>query len=321
MTKKIHNLLKITFFFSLTFFIFASIFPNHTKKVVTSDQAQEKISDLQKLLENFKQYKTTNKFHSGNLFQHSVWTASAVLNWFEQDDQWVKDIEKKDLKLAFVSALLHDVGKGGDLDFIFYTKPDHAQKGLEYCINQKEYLLSKSQKFDFQKMFESLSINAEDKKLICTLIGIHEIFGKEVLDKYQKNSSLIFENFLTTIESIAKKTDYNKGKIDLRLLRLALLISAADVKGAQKVTCSSTSLSKYLKDFGINLTTDFFEADHEKSGKSKNKYDKFDFEDKGKKIRSELVYYLIKRSNKETLKSCVDSIKGWITGTEAETNK
>lgn len=318
MIKKINTFSKIILLLTLTlsFNIFSKDSKKHTL-VSATPQNQEKIFDFQKLLENFKQYKTTNDFHSGNLLQHSTWTAGAVLNWFEQDDQWVKDIDKKDQKIAFISALLHDVGKGGDLVFTFYTKTDHAQTGFEYLTGQKEYLLDKNKKFDFQKMFEALNVTSEDKKIICVLVGIHEVFGKKVLAKYRKNDPSLFEQFLTTIESVAKNADYNGGKIDIRLLRLALLISAADVKGAQKITCSSTVLSRYLKEFNLNLKPEFFEATSEKTDKNKKSmYNKFDFENKGKKVRSEIVYYLIKRSNKENIKSCVNSIENWISGTK-----
>lgn len=318
MNKKINIFSKIIFLLILTFFSF-NVFSKNQKKSKeesTATKSQEKTFDLQNLLENFNQYKTTNSFHSGNLLQHSTWTANTVLNWFEQDDQWVKDIDKKDQKLAFISALLHDVGKSGDLNFTFYTKPNHAQLGFEYLMDQKEYLLDKNKKFDFQKMFESLGITTEDQKLICILVGIHEVFGKEILAKYNKNSTLLFEHFLIALESLAKKANYKSGKIDTRLLRLAILISAADVKGAQKTTCSKDVLSKYLKEFNLNLKQELFESTPEKIDKNKKSmYNKFDFENKGKKLRNELIYYLIKRSNKENIKSYVNSIENWISGT------
>ncbi len=305
--------------FFLLLFLTLSFASYSYSKLTTPVKAQEKeaskVFELQKLLENFDSYKTTNKFHSGSLKKHSIWTASAVLNWFDSDDQWVKDIDKNDLKNAFIAALLHDVGKAGDLEVTFYTKPAHPQTGFEYLTNQKDYLFDKSQKFDFEKMFDSLKISQEDRKLIAILAGIHEDFGKRVLAKYKKEDSKLFEAFIEKLQTLVKATNYNNGKADARLLRLALLISAADVKGAQKVTCSSSTLQKYLKEFNISLKEDLFDQNEGKKSKSSDsKYAEFDFEKKGKEIRSKLIYYFIKKDNKDSLKKYFD----WITGTSTE---
>jgi hypothetical protein len=310
---------KIILFVILIFSHSSQIFSKTSSKATDSIKIEErvfsKVFDLQKLIENFKQYKTTNEFHSENLLQHSIWTGSAVLNWFETNDQWVKDIDKNDLKIAFIAALLHDVGKAGDLGVNFSTKIEHPQTGFEYLTNKKDYLFDKSQKFDFEKMFDSIEISQENRKLIAILAGIHEDFGKSILADYKKEDGKLFENFLKKLEKFVKETNYNNGKVDARLLRLALLISAADVKGAQKVTCSSSTLLKYLKQFNINLKEDLFDKTNTPKNKSpQNKYDQDNFEKKGKEIRSKLIYYFIKKANKDSIKKYVD----WFAGTSPE---
>jgi len=49
--------------------------------------------------------------HSGNLFQHSQWSALQIIKWNNDGDEIMNNI---DLDTAIVSAFFHDIGKGGD---------------------------------------------------------------------------------------------------------------------------------------------------------------------------------------------------------------
>ncbi len=49
--------------------------------------------------------------HSGNLFEHSQWSALQIIKWFNEKDPIMEGV---DLRTAIVAAFFHDIGKGGD---------------------------------------------------------------------------------------------------------------------------------------------------------------------------------------------------------------
>jgi hypothetical protein len=49
--------------------------------------------------------------HSGNLFEHSQWSALQIIKWFNDKDPIIDGV---DMKTAIVAAFFHDIGKGGD---------------------------------------------------------------------------------------------------------------------------------------------------------------------------------------------------------------
>jgi len=49
--------------------------------------------------------------HSGNLFEHSQWSALQILKWSNDKDPVMDGV---DLRTAIVAAFFHDIGKGGD---------------------------------------------------------------------------------------------------------------------------------------------------------------------------------------------------------------
>ena len=170
--KKLLKLLLVSIF--LINVINTSIYTKRTSQMACESDYYK----LQDLIENFKNYTTTNvDFHEGDLFQHSIWTALVLDQWFENHEIWVKGLSKRDRDLAIFAALLHDIGKAGDLDFTFYTKPDHEIKGLEYLLRQKTFYLAHGKTFDFVKFFKYLGISEEEIKIISILVGCHNQLG------------------------------------------------------------------------------------------------------------------------------------------------
>lgn len=51
--------------------------------------------------------------HSGNLFEHSQWSALQIIKWFNEKDPIMEGV---DLRTAIVAAFFHDIGKGGDCE-------------------------------------------------------------------------------------------------------------------------------------------------------------------------------------------------------------
>lgn len=49
--------------------------------------------------------------HSGNLFEHSQWSALQILKWYNEKNPVMDGV---DLRTAVIAAFFHDIGKGGD---------------------------------------------------------------------------------------------------------------------------------------------------------------------------------------------------------------
>lgn len=49
--------------------------------------------------------------HSGNLFEHSQWSALQIVKWSHDKDPVMDDVN---IRTAIISAFFHDIGKGGD---------------------------------------------------------------------------------------------------------------------------------------------------------------------------------------------------------------
>ena len=240
------------------------------------------------LMDNFKNYITTNvSFHEGDLYQHSIWTALVVDQWFENHESYVEGLSARDRKLAVLAALLHDIGKAGDLAFVFYTKPDHDIKGLEYLTGKKPFNLTRDKTFDFVKFFASLGLSEDEIKMIAILVGCHNQMGvllrklppkTDNLDELSKFKTER-EELLEFVSKVMAVVGYEK-KIDSRLLKLITLICFADVKGSKKV-----DLTKPLKIFDLTITSS---PDMTHSECSDN-FTKLGYDSRGKKIRELLL--------------------------------
>lgn len=195
-----------------------------------------KVEDrLEVLLENFKQYKTRNiQFHSGDLFEHSIWAGNAVKMWAADNNcVWCEGLDENDIRLAYLAAILHDVGKAGDLIFQYFRKSNHPRDGFLYLSGKKNYWIDPEIKFDFAKMFQRLGIDESSQKIIAILVDIHGIFGTDLVRHRAIPENI--SSYISRISDVCSDIGYDFDRNDKRLLRLAVLLSAADIKGAQFV--------------------------------------------------------------------------------------
>lgn len=207
---------------------------------------QQEGHGLQDLLEDIKYYQTTNtRFHAGNLYEHSLWVAITINEWFEHGEGWTHGLTAHDRKLATLGGLLHDIGKGGDLACTYYTKPDHPERGQKYLLGKENYVLCSNKIFDFKKLFEKLGLSENDKKVVSILVGAHHMFGDLLQNLATVDLSVVqddalrpyLDTFKKRLKTVAKRADY-KGPIDTRLIKLVLLVCVADIKGAQPCCCN-----------------------------------------------------------------------------------
>lgn len=345
------------------------------------EQKKSRYPQFYELVRNMKLYKTTNtSFHAGHLYEHCMWTAQVVDEWFQNNSEWVEGIKDRMRPVLVLAAFLHDIGKAANArvnykvgnegyfdttlpileaypyfnwieshpndgfemvmpeadgdpnspeDF-FRTTPisyfdrsagevttidienklqsiktfdmglflelkervesflkaynpskaidvKHITRGLNLtekeCNQVRLAVLSLVQGFKgkiestrlmqgprihLDKVFSELKLSEIERKFVAILIGIHWSFGVPVVSSYPANSALYtrddavrkraqdaFEDFLHELGVLVVKADYNNGVVDHDLLRCAILIGAADVRGSSVVTNYNKFIDRY----------------------------------------------------------------------------
>lgn len=260
---------------------------------------------LYQLLNDMNNYKTTNKFaHAGDLYEHSIWTEQVAAQWLDEKTHWslggdnayadFDEIHTKGLaslgehekKIVALTALLHDVGKGGDHRFSFHNKKEHARAGFEYILGIRNYILKNGQPFDFKAMFKQLGINEQEQKLIAILIGMHLSFGEGVMERAAtcKGSAEEYYNvvhmpYCKELSELTQEAGYNNGDVDEELLKMAVFIGVADAKGNQSTPGTHSIIFESPLHLPAVRKTDVILYDH------------YLYDDNGKARYSELLSY------------------------------
>ena len=134
------------------------------------------------ILADMEKYKTTNSdFHSGDVIQHSIWSA-LYMNLFKIQSGIVKDIPKKYRYLMVVAAVLHDIGKCGDNVFTFFDKPAHPEIG-GYYFEKGKYI-----NIDLKQVIEEYDLK-NHYTTIYFLVRWHWMIGGIIKDFESKNDS------------------------------------------------------------------------------------------------------------------------------------
>lgn len=220
-------------------------------------------------------------FHAGDLYEHSIWTYNAMVEVLNSDLPYVQglNLTERQKEILALAALLHDIGKAGRKNLFDGTHPrlhyeiikdeegtiksityypdrqehphicfDYAVKpfciytgsyenkhelGEYYMIDPETAQLSP---FDITELYEQFNLTSEEQKVFAILLGIHYEFGNVIGNK------ITVEQFLKLLDNFVKITDYNQGVLDEELVRLALLIQIADLKGVLPVPAQATHL-------------------------------------------------------------------------------
>jgi len=244
---------------------------------------------LRVLLNDFKNYKTKNTdFHAGDLYEHSIWSANTVVQWWQEESEWVEGINPKYMGLTVVSSLLHDVGKAGDLKFVYKCKKSHPHVGFEYLMGCRPYLIALNgvKKWNLNHVLSQLPLTKLEKKVAAVLCGIHWDYGEIVLKSIcnlrkqnmltQKAKDEIFYKYLSALQKVCADAGYRNGQIDDQILRMAILISAADVRG---VRCN-----KYSNNIFVYVPSEIHKA-------KVDPYKQLNYEECGLKARRGLLNY------------------------------
>ncbi len=180
-----------------------------------------------------------NLYHSGNVMQHSVWVLRNVASWIREkeggrDVVWLEGLDMEKYKQTLILiAFLHDIGKCGDNQFTpCSAKTDHDEVGFRYLLeslkNKKSSYLSKTtelNEFDFAKLFEDFGLNNDALKLSAIATRMHYGLGDVMKGKCSNKS---IQTYLDKLKTTAGDVGY---PVSMDLIRICILISAADVKG------------------------------------------------------------------------------------------
>jgi hypothetical protein len=269
----------------------------------TLSSRHHKCSPLVRLLKNMKRYKTTNaRFHAGHLYEHSIWVMRAVLNLLISDWQDGIACSHNLLKRLIIAGLLHDIGKAGDLVYVFFEKRDHPQRGFNYILGIEPYFINDEVTFfDFDELFQSLHFSANDRKFVAIMIRMHHELAVVMRGpRYDTRSGVgrvnLCETTLERLDFFIQASGYKGGKISRgsrdyqQLLRCFCLLAAADVCGAQVVCHDETKHSIIQRVTRIDFSD---EANvHSRSlSDGLPAYDFFAYETVGRRAENSLVGY------------------------------
>lgn len=179
-----------------------------------------------KLMDDIKNYKSNKKcVHSGDVYEHTIWVIRTVVSWLNEEKKpWVDGICEKNKNTLVFAAFLHDIGKCGDNKLDWSDKPDHPETGFEYLIGKSFYCSkdSKLDKVDFKQMGEIFGLKEEEMRLVAILIRMSHKFGCVMVGKINA------QQYLDLIQYTTKELGYPMSE---ELIKMCILISAADVKG------------------------------------------------------------------------------------------
>ena len=169
-----------------------------------------------RFMEQLFLYKTINTgFHSGNLYQHSVWTLLAAENYDRQLAKII-DVSSDSLsKLAVFTAFIHDIGKmvpdrigadgqqevlyaAFDNNFVYYEVKEHPALGATFVM-QDEGPEERDEETDISEIKGELHMseladamgvewNDEDRRIAACVILLHRMFGSDVIAPLDRRS-------------------------------------------------------------------------------------------------------------------------------------
>lgn len=200
--------------------------------------------EIGKLIQDFKRYKTYNiNFHQGDLYQHSVWTALYIQQQFIKSTEWVHGIYFDKASMCVIAGFLHDIGKAGDLTFMFYDKPIHHEIGFEYIMNSRIYKIDDVQILDIPTLLRDVNQDTElNQILIAFLTLCHWSFGDHIRKLKDDMSNLqdIAKEYIQDIKNKwnSKITTYSfPGKEwQPSLFAMIILISVCDIMATSAYT-------------------------------------------------------------------------------------
>lgn len=266
-------------------------FARTSPRTMTRQQRRSYNQKSENLFNDMNQYDTIQYgVHSGNVYQHGVWVARCIAHWFDIQHPWVEGIPSRYKKILVFAGFLHDIGKCGDHVYRFRTKPAHPFVGCEYIMGSRPYLLHDNTRFDIHAWLKDQGLSQEECTLVALITHNHSLFGSEVV-KYGKpksNNNKLFEHYYTHLKTISQELGYHNGSLDALIIRMAMLIGAADVKGFNNSSYNNFHESYWHPAWNASIT-----PAHQSPN---DMYQTWEFETKGLILKKQLLAYVTNNS-------------------------
>jgi len=179
--------------------------------------------------------------HSGNLFEHSQWSALQIIKWANDNNPVMEGV---DLKTAVVSAFFHDIGKGGDCIktcketcwFNMYAQKKYNGKGnsIHPTYSGDMILGNIPFRLSCENCTVDCSVNIKDViketfpdlsiEEIALAAVMHWEFGK--LNIPGKSEEEKISIYLNNFKEMCSKCGLNPSE---KLLRLCIVVACADI--------------------------------------------------------------------------------------------
>lgn len=166
-------------------------------------------NNISTFIKQLKLYETTNvNFHSGNLYEHSVWCLLNAEEFLKFPDLTLVDDYDFNLKkvIAF-SAFIHDIGKMYPYNtnivkfnskrkkFVYFAVKRHPTYGMDY-INGNQLLPIinedgvKTEDLNIDDLFRDFGIDLNYKVIVSAILGMHWEFGNS-LKKFNQDTNKV----------------------------------------------------------------------------------------------------------------------------------
>ena len=206
-----------------------------------------------RLIKDMKLYKTTNSdFHSGNVYEHSVWCALNTQNLIQNNSPWVEGIKKENFKLTIASSFLHDIGKTGDNVFLFYDKFSHPADGALFLSGERVYKeYDGIGIIDIVEVLKEMGIGSPHQiKMIGCLIRGHYLFGDVLMTNMEqvlseKEKDRMSKKYIKEIINVITKEKLTFENLQWlqEFIAIQILISICDVLSTNSFTDKTMILS------------------------------------------------------------------------------
>ncbi|TFG91332.1 MAG: hypothetical protein E4H15_06065 [Syntrophobacterales bacterium] len=258
--------------------------------------------EIGRLVKDMYNYKTSNiDFHAGDLYQHSIWTALFVQNMFRINSPWAEGIEEIYMPVMVMAGFLHDIGKGGDMVYMYYNKPDHPRDGFDYFKQKKKYVYEgrdgKLLSLDIPKLLKNINMDEGSASIVAFIILSHWEFGSAISKLGKNNLAEVSEGYIKVLDGMAKEAGLKIPSYDF--YRMAMLVSACDIMASQPYISETSFLnltegvikdpSKTINTLNAALMDYPYLVNRPKSHRGDYKFESFGIEEKGMKIRNYII--------------------------------
>ena len=204
----------------------------------------EKYPDnIRELFNQMKKYETINtNFHSGNIFEHSIWSLMFSEHLSGRTDPEMDDRLRK---VIIASALIHDIGKMHPASctinetrkkYIYFDVVDHPKIGADYFDTGipilDDNLMDTRKKLMPQDIIKDIlpDVTEEEIDVVKNVVLFHWHFGSNILSKFNEKGSIDSRDVNNYIEI------FNKSKNKHNSILATIIVSIADIEATQPYT-------------------------------------------------------------------------------------